>query len=450
MTAPLRLLLIFGIVLAVHTTSMKAGESTRPNVLIILADDLTYRDVSCCGGTSVRTPHIDQIFHDGMTLTRFRTNSSVCSPTRAALLTGRYPDLVGVPGVIRTHPEDNWGELAPDAVLLPTYLRPTGVATAIVGKWHLGLTRPNVPTDRGFEFFHGFLGDMMDDYNTHLRHGNNYMRRNLEVVEPDGHATDVFTDWAIEFLQKQSAGKPFFLLLTYNAPHGPLQPPPDWLSRVQAREPQIPKVQTRRAALVEHMDAGIGRVLAALAAAGHDRDTLVVFTSDNGGPTNDGAVNVPFRDGKGSMYEGGLRVPFAARWPGHIAPGSKSNLAGVTMDLFPTVLETVGATIPKTIDGASLLQTLLGKSQTLERPVFFVRREGGRAFLGNAIDAVIDGDWKLVHNSPFGPLELFNLRDDPGETHNLASRERKKLDELTRLLQRHVQAAGGVPWQKRP
>jgi arylsulfatase A-like enzyme len=198
------------------------------------------------------------------------------------------------------------------------------------------------------------------------------------------------------------------------------------------------------------MDAGIGRVLAALAAAGHDRDTLVVFNSDNGGPINDGAVNVPFRDGKGSMYEGGLRVPFAARWPGHIAPGAKSDVAAVTMDLFPTVLETLGAAIPKSIDGVSFLPTLLGQPQTLARPIFFVRREGGRAFLGKAIDAVIDDDWKLVHNSPFGPLELFNLRDDPAETHNLAGRERKKLEELSRLLQRHVQAAGGVPWQKRP
>jgi len=450
MTSRLTLLLTFGLALSVHTWSAKAGESPRPNVLIILADDLTYRDVSYCGGASVRTPHIDRIFREGITLTRFRTNSSVCSPTRAALLTGRYPDLVGVPGVIRTHPEDNWGELAPDAVLLPIYLKPAHVSTALIGKWHLGLARPNVPNDRGFDFFHGFLGDMMDDYSTHLRHGHNYLRRNLEVVEPAGHATDVFTEWSIDFLRKQPAGKPFFLLLTYNAPHGPLQPPPEWLRRVQEREPQLPKIQARRAALVEHMDAGIGRVLAALAAAGHDRDTLVVFNSDNGGPINDGAVNVPFRDGKGSMYEGGLRVPFAARWPGHIAPGTKSDVAAVTMDLFPTVLETVGAAIPKSIDGVSFLPTLLGQPQTLARPIFFVRREGGRAFLGKAIDAVIDDDWKLVHNSPFGPLELFNLRDDPAETHNLAGRERKKLEELSRLLQRHVQAAGGVPWQKRP
>src|SRR5580704_7483140 len=145
--------LLVGLILVCFSTVAQSVETPRPNVLIILADDLTYKDLSCCGGKGVRTPHIDRIFHEGITLTRFRTNSSVCSPTRAALLTGRYPDLVGVPGVIRTHPEDNWGELAPDAVLLPASLKPAHVTTALVGKWHLGLERPNVPTDRGFDFF---------------------------------------------------------------------------------------------------------------------------------------------------------------------------------------------------------------------------------------------------------------------------------------------------------
>lgn len=454
-----RFLFSIGLILVACCSVARGDDSAPPNVLIILADDLTYKDLSCCGGKGTQTPHIDRIFREGITLTRFRTNSSVCSPTRAALLTGRFPDLVGVPGVIRTHPDQNFGELSPDAVLLPSLLEPAGYRTALVGKWHLGLSPPNVPTERGFGFFHGFLGDMMDDYNTHLRHGMNYMRRNGETINPSGHATAFFTEWAIEFLRSNSpsvrhaAGerkKAFFLELAFNAPHGPIQPPADWVRRVRYREPELSDLRARRAALVEHMDAGIGHVLEALAAAGLERETLVVFTSDNGGPINDGAVNVPLRDGKGSMYEGGLRVPLAARWPGHIAPNSSADIAGVTMDLFPTVLDAAGAAIPKNIDGVSLLPTLLGKPQAVKRPLFFVRREGGRAFLGKSIEAVIDGDWKLAHNSPFGPLELFNLREDPGEAHNLAGRERKKLDQLARLLQGHIQAAGGVPWQKRP
>ncbi len=261
MTPRLLLLSYFGLTLLCPVTSTSAAESTRPNVLIILADDLTYRDVSCCGGTSVRTPHIDQIFREGITLTRFRTNSSVCSPTRAALLTGRYPDLVGVPGVIRTHPEDNWGELAPDAVLLPASLKPAHVTTALVGKWHLGLSCVRTcRLDRGFDLFHGFLGDMMDDYDTHLRHGHNYMRRNLEIVEPAGHATDVFTDWAIDFLlaffgrsssDRRARQAVLPRLLTYNAPHGPTQPPPDWLRHGPgSREPPALDLQMRAAACV--------------------------------------------------------------------------------------------------------------------------------------------------------------------------------------------------------
>jgi len=421
----------------------------RPNVVLILADDLSHGDLSCCGGKGVRTPNIDRIFREGITLTQFRTNSSVCSPTRAALLTGRYPDCVGVPGVIRTHAEENWGELTRDAVLLPALLKPAGYTTALVGKWHLGLAPPNVPTARGFDLFHGFLGDMMDDYETHLRHGINYMRHNTEKIEPRGHATDLFTQGAIDYLRaRRQDRRPFFLYLAYNAPHAPIQPPADWLRRVRQREPNLPDVRVRRAALVEHLDAGVGQVMDALAAAGLERHTLVIFTSDNGGPIPFGATNGPFRDGKGSMYEGGLRVPFAARWPGRIAVNTSADLAVVTMDLFPTVLEAAGIDRPLHIDGVSLLPTLLGNRQTATRPLFFVRREGGRAFLGKSIDAVIDGDWKLVHNSPFAPLELFNLRDDPGETRNLAGREGKKLDELSRLLQHHIQAAGAMPWQK--
>lgn len=442
-------ILFVGLAVLSGAPPVRGVEQARPNVLVILADDLSHGDLSCCGGRGVRTPNIDRIFRAGMSLTRFRTNSSVCSPTRAALLTGRYPDLVGVPGVIRTHPEDNWGELSRDAVLLPALLKPAGYTTALVGKWHLGLAPPNVPTARGFDLFRGFLGDMMDNYQTHLRHGINYMRHNAEKIEPKGHATDLFTEWAIDFLRaRRSEQGPFFLLLAYNAPHAPIQPPDEWLRRVRQREPNLPDVRARRAALVEQMDAGIRQVIEALAAAGLERDTLVIFTSDNGGPIPFGATNGSFRDGKGSMYEGGLRVPFAARWPGRIPANSSADLAAVTMDLAPTVLEVAGLVRPTNIDGVSLLPTLLGKRPTVTRPLFFMRREGGRQFLGKSIDAVIDGDWKLVHNSPFGPLELFNLRDDPGEKRDRAGRDRKKLDELSRLLQQHIQVAGAVPWQK--
>jgi arylsulfatase A-like enzyme len=430
------------------TVVFGAQNLVRPNILLILADDLSHGDLSCCGGPDVRTPHIDRIFHEGRTLTRFRTNSSVCSPTRASLLTGRYPDCVGVPGVIRTHADQSFGRLAPDAVLLPALLKPAGYKTALIGKWHLGLAPPDVPNSRGFESFHGFLGDMMDDYLTHRRHGINYLRKNCETIDPRGHATDLFTEWAIDFLRERGHdGRPFFLLLAYNAPHAPIQPPADYLKRVRERAPNLSDVRARRIALVEHMDEGIGRVMGALAAAGLEKNCLVMFTSDNGGPLDAGAINAGLRDGKGSLYEGGLRVPCGACWPGRIPAGSSADVAAVTMDLFPTVLESAAIERPRGIDGVSILPTLVGETQKLRRPLFFVRREGGRGFWGEEIEAVIEGDWKLVHNSPFRPMELFNLADDPSESHDLAAREPARRDRLARELQLHLQMAGACPWQ---
>lgn len=350
-----------------------------PNLIVILSDDQGRGDYGAFGTPDIRTPAIDRLFREGMDLRNFHANCPVCSPTRAALLTGCYPDRVGVPGVIRTHPEDSWGFLAPGAVLLPKVLRSAGYHTAIIGKWHLGLESPNTPNERGFDAFRGFLGDMMDDYATHRRHGINYMRRDLEEIDPEGHATDLFSDWAVAYLQERArSGRPFFLYLAYNAPHDPVQPPPDWLQKVRGREPGIDAERARLVALIEHMDAGIGRVLDALDRLGLAEETLVVFTSDNGGVLKNGAHNGPYRGEKQHMYEGGLRVPGVARWPGRIAAGSQTERLIATMDLFSTLCEAAGAPVPTGLDGVGFLPTLLGEAQPdAGRELYFVRREGG-------------------------------------------------------------------------
>ena len=420
----------------------------KPNILIILVDDLGYGDLSSYGADDLRTPHIDALIERGMRFENFYANCPVCSPTRAALLTGRYPDMVGVPGVIRTHPENSWGYLAPQAVLLPAVLKKAGYRTAIVGKWHLGLRSPNIPNDRGFDHFHGFLGDMMDDYYNHRRHGINYMRLNQREIDPEGHATDLFTRWAVEFLRQQSKEQPFFLYLAYNAPHTPIQPPDDWLAKVRRREPQISEKRARLVALIEHMDDGIGRVLAALRETGLHENTIVAFTSDNGGQLSAGANNGPLRDGKQSVYEGGLKVPACVVWPGHIEPRSQTDLPAMTMDLFPTVLEAAGIEIDHRIDGRSFLPTLLGQSQPELRDYwFFRRREGGTRYGGKTIEAVRRGDWKLLQNSPFAPMELYNLKDDPREQNNLIGKQRRVFQELAAALRRQIQRYGTVPWQ---
>ena len=442
MKALLPLILLLGIAGA----SIAAG---KPNVIVILADDLGRADYSAFGTKDIRTPHIDRLFAEGMTFENFRANSCVCSPSRAALLTGCYPDRVGVPGVIREEePDDSWGYLAPSATILPQVLKRAGYHSAIVGKWHLGISSPNTPTERGFDLFHGFLGDMMDDYYTHLRHHQNFMRHNLDVVSPEGHATDVFTGWACDYLAERAAAKsPFFLYLAYNAPHDPIQPPPEWLQKVKQREPGITEKRAKIVALIEHLDDSIGRVLATLDKLHLAEDTLIFFTSDNGGLLSSGANNGPWRSGKTHMYEGGLRVPGAARWPGRIQPGSHTGRQVLTMDLFATITEAVGGKSPAGIDAASCLPTLLGQAQPDARgDHYFVRREGGVMYGGKTIEAFIRGDWKILQDSPFAPQELYNLKLDPQESTDLSAKNKKVFNEMAAELRRQVQRGGQVPW----
>ena len=197
-------------VLASAGNLMGAGRkaSGKPNVVMILVDDLGYGDLSSYGAKDLKTPHIDRLMTAGMRFDNFYANCPVCSPTRAALLSGRYPDMAGVPGVVRTHITNSWGYLAPHAELLPKLLKPSGYHTAIIGKWHLGLDSPNTPNERGFDHFGGFLGDMMDDYYNHRRHGNNYMRLNGKEIDPEAHATDLFTQWAVDYIRNRVEGVP--------------------------------------------------------------------------------------------------------------------------------------------------------------------------------------------------------------------------------------------------
>ncbi len=431
-------------------SSAEREASGKPNILMILVDDLGYGDLSSYGATDLKTPHIDRLMAAGMRFDNFYANCPVCSPTRASLLSGRYPDMAGVPGVIRTHITNNWGYLAPQAVLLPKLLKPVGYHTAIVGKWHLGLASPNTPNERGFDHFGGFLGDMMDDYYNHRRHGNNYMRLDGNQIDPEGHATDLFTQWSIDYINEHAKSeRPFFLYLAYNAPHTPIQPPDEWLQRVKKRRPGISERRAKLVALIEHLDDGIGKVISVLKEAGISDNTLVIFTSDNGGQLNVGANNGPLRAGKQDMYEGGIRVPMCAVWPGKIQAGTRSDRVALTMDLYPTICEAAGARIQHEIDGRSILPTLLGKSQPVEdRFLFWVRREGG-GYGGRAYYAARYGDYKLVQNSPYEPMELYNLKDDPQEKKPLGRRH-KMYRMLFAALRNHIIEAGAVPWQRYP
>ena len=417
-----------------------AAVAQKPNIVLIVADDLGYGDLSAYGADDLHSPALDSLAANGVRFTQFYANSPVCSPTRASLLSGRYPPLVGVPGVIRTHAANNWGNLAEGVNLLPEMLRSHGYHTAMVGKWHLGLEAPDRPIDRGFEHFGGFLGDMMDDYYHHRRHGLNYMRRGEETIRPEGHATDLFSNWAVRYIESRtSSSAPFFLYLSYNAPHTPIQPPDEWVDHILRRETGIDTTRARLVALIEHMDEGIGQVLQSLHENGFDENTLVMFVSDNGGQLNVGANNGALREGKGTVYEGGIRVPAIASFPEHTSAGSENNTVLTTMDIYPTILEAAGVRIPHRIDGLSFFDSFRGGSPPdRDRIIFFSRREGGVRFSGKTIEAVRRGPWKLLHNSPYAPLELYNLERDPLETTDLSATEPEIFRQLAAALRQYI------------
>lgn len=425
-------------------------QGNSPNLLLIVVDDLGYGDLSSYGAEDLKSPNIDALIASGMKFTKAYANCPVCSPTRASILTGRHPELVGVPGVIRTHAHNNWGYLSPSCKLLPSILKQQNYHTAAIGKWHLGLESPNRPNDRGFDFFHGYLGDMMDDYYKHRRHEINYMRKDETEIDPKGHATDLFTQWAQDYLRsRKSTEQPFFLYLAYNAPHTPIQPPDEWLAKVKKREPDITDQRAKLVALIEHLDHSIGQVLTTLKETELDKDTLIVFVSDNGGQLNVGARNGKLRDGKQSMYEGGIRVPMSISWPGKVRAGATSPAAVMTMDILPTLCEVTGIKVNANVDGTSLLELITEVKADLEpRDLFFHRREGGNRYGGMITNAMIRGEWKLVRNTPFSPIELFNLNTDPEEKVDLALKNKKVFNEMSAAIRLQIQRGGAVPWQK--
>lgn len=434
----------------VFLASLILAQAKKPNILVIIVDDLGYGDLSSYGATDLKSPHIDKLISQGLRFNNCYANCPVCSPTRAALLTGRYQELVGVPGVIRTKPEDNWGYLAPSATTLPQALKPLGYHTAAIGKWHLGLDDEAHPNTRGFDHFHGFLGDMMDDYYQHRRQGQHYMRLNKEKVNPKGHATDIFTDWTKDYLaSRKDARAPFFLYLAYNAPHTPIQPPKDWFEKVKARENGITAKRAKLVALIEHLDHGIGQVIDSLKANGQWENTLTIFVSDNGGQLNVGGNCGNLRGGKQDMYEGGLKVPACAVWPGVIEAGKASEFPFLTMDLFPTALEAAGGKSPGGIEGKSILPLLnTGTQKAFERDVFFTRREGNHKYMGDSSWAMRRGPWKLLKNVPDGPWELYNLDSDPLEATDLRKKKPQKFNELSKAMRAQIQRGGSVPWQR--
>lgn len=418
-----------------------------PHIVFFMADDLGWRDVGFHGG-EIETPNIDKLAAGGTRLESFYVQP-VCSPTRAALMTGRYPIRMGLQvGVIRPHAK--YG-LDLEELMLPQALQRAGYRTAICGKWHLGtLTPAHLPTRRGFDHQYGhYLG--MIDYFTHRRNGSVDWNRDDEPLDEEGYTTDLIARESVRLIQAHDVDEPLFLFVAFNAPHAPLQAPQRYLDKYA----HIARKNRRAfAAMVDCMDDAIGSVLAALDARGMRENTLIVFTSDNGGAP--AADNRPLRGRKGSVYEGGTRAPTVVNWPGHVRAGAQVDAPLHIVDMFPTLIGRAGGSTEgcKPLDGKDAWDTIArGAPSPHEEILLNVTPQ---------IGALRSGDWKIVHrrrrpNRPAASdsFQLFDLKHDVGEKNDLSASNPEKLAELSTRLAAYRGAAkpslgGSGPMPKGP
>ena len=414
------------------------GTDPRPNILVFISDDMGWGQPGFNGGTQVPTPNMDRIANEGVKLTQFYVHP-VCSPTRASLLTGRYPWKNGMEG--RVGWVSSWGMLVDERTIAEA-LRDAGYATWMVGKWHLGQwRREHLPRQRGFDHFYGLYSALIDSY-IHDRSGIFDWHRNGRPVVESGYSTFLLADEAIRLIERHDGSHPFFLYLPFNAPHEPHAAPSRFISHYNNQSNPLQR------AMVEAMDVAMGRVMDALDRKGVLDDTLIMFLNDNGGPGSAGR-NRPYRGGKEEFWEGGIRVPAALRWPARIPAGSESDALLHVVDLFPTFAGLAGADVDAglPLDGVDAWEAV---AEGAESP---------RTEVVHSLDVIRVGDWKLMKegakylNWSAGQLRLYNIAEDPYETTNLAAVEiePEKVAELRARLAYHAQfARDGEPVEDVP
>lgn len=438
----------------------------RPNIIFILADDLGYGDLGCYGQQTIRTANLDRMAAEGMIFTDHYAGTCVCAPSRCSLMTGLHTGHTYIRGNSEVQPMGQL-PLPAETVTLPKLLKQAGYATALIGKWGLGgPDSTGTPNRQGFDEFFGYLCQ---------RHAHNYypefLFRNEERVPlgnevtpvnpPSGVATkrvqyshDLFTAAALDFVGRRRR-EPFYLYLAYTIPHANNEAGNEGME-VPSYSPYAnenwPAPQKGYAAMITRMDTDIGRLLARLKVVGLDGKTLVLFSSDNGPHKEGGAdpeffdSNGPLRGQKRDLYEGGIRVPLIARWPGHIAAGSGTNHVCAFWDFLPTCCDLAGVAPPAGIDGLSILPTLLGKPQEQgpHQYLYWEFHEQGKK------QAVRMGDWKAVRlnvaKDPDSPIELYNLKDDLGEQHNVAAEHPDIVQQMADIMKTARAPSEHWPW----
>lgn len=405
--------------------SVAAG-AQRPNIIYIMTDDMGYGDLSCYGRKDYSTPNLDKLASQGMKFINAYAAAPVCTPTRAAFMTGRYPARiqVGLMEPLTTSNRDSGIGLTTDIPSLATLVRHAGYETALIGKWHLGFKPVNSPNSNGFDYFFGIHSGAAD-YISHKGDGRkDDLYENEKPVAIEGYLTDIIADKAIRFL-KQSHQKPFFLSINFTAPHWPWQGPTDKAYPDTVRFPNggSPAIFS---AMMKSLDDAVGNIMKTLDDEQLTKNTLVIFTNDNGGEKFSEMGGLT--NSKMSLWEGGIRVPAFVRWPGKIRPGSNTKQVAVTMDWTATIMATAGAKHNKDfpLDGMDLLPILTSKKQNVERELYW------RISQRKNEKAVRYGDWKFIVDVK-GEY-LFNIATDQAEKNNLKDTNKDIADKLRRLL----------------
>lgn len=400
------------LLLLAHITALSCSAQTaaRPNVLVIVADDLGWAGVGFHNKAMV-TPNLDRLAKDGTELQRFYVYPT-CSPTRVALLTGQMPRRYNVVAALQGAEPG----MPAGVPTIAAAFKAAGYRTSLIGKWHVGQATP--PQTAGFDHYYGFLGSEIDYYQHTGKGGRADWQRDGKAIQEEGYSTYLFADDAVKQIKTRDKAKPFYLQVTFNAPHVPLSAPPELVAKHRGTAGLF-------MAAMEALDLGIGRMLNALDDEKIRANTLVVFFSDNGGSVSEGIGNAPFSHGKFSVYEGGIHTPAVMRWPGKIAAGAALTQPVCVQDLFPTLTAAAGVPLPRGVK-------LDGSNQW---PAISQGKSGPRApFLIATTDiAMIDGDWKLIEWST-GNLSLFNLSKDSAEARDLYAKEPERARALTTKL----------------
>lgn len=428
---------------------------SRPNVVLILMDDLGYGDLGSHGVRDARTPNVDRLAREGVRLTDAYANGPTCSPTRAGLIAGRYQQRYGIEWPLGAMPGDSAHGLPATGASLPALLKANGYATGLIGKWHLGFKPEVGPNAHGFDEFFGFLSGAVDYYSHRRGDGKPDLYEDTTAVEVPAYLTDEITRRAVRFVERH-ASAPFFLEVAYNAAHWPFQPPdaPEGQRRAVSRphpisgvpwlyqgpNDSVPATRADYVRMLERADQGVGEILRALDEHGLTRSTLVIFTNDNGGEWL--SRNAPLTNRKATLWEGGIRVPLLLRWPGVLHANGTSTQVAITMDLTATILAATGTAIPTnhSLDGVNLLPILSGQSPIVERRLFW------RRMRPTVQRAVRSGPWKLLQDGI--DFHLFDVAADPGERNDLTALRPDLVRKLSAALdewEKDVGPAGQSP-----